>query len=567
MTLSTNRTNVAQDARILAFCALLLTACERPNPAPENGAQGPWFQDMAAARGIDFVHESGHGKEFYPPEIVAGGVALLDMDGDGDLDIYLVQSGRVEAENTERPGNQLYRNLGEGTFENCTADSGADDRGYGMGAATGDFDNDGFTDIYVTNLGRNALLKGSGEGTFTDVTDVAGVGDQGFGSSAAFVDFDHDGDLDLYVANYLAWSVAMERECSNSAGQRDYCAPGVYNAPSVDVLYRNEGDGTFEDVTEAAGLSAGFGTGLGLACGDFTGDGLEDFFVANDGRPDQLWVNLGEGQFEDRGLTLGCALDNNGVAKAGMGVAAGDIDDDGDLDLLVSNLRRESDSLFINRGTHFEDATAVSGLGLIGRAFTRFGTGWADFDNDGVLDLYQANGRVVTDVDGHGSADPFAEPNLLYRGILGGRFEEVARRGGTAELLVHTSRGAAFGDLDNDGSIDVVVVNRDGAPYLLLNTVSDPGHWLMVRVLDEHGRDALGASVTIELDGRTLRRDVRTAYSYCAASDARVHFGLGSHTAVGSLAVRWVDGLQASYPVSGVDRVLEIRREDGPTDD
>jgi len=554
------RTSPGRKQLIIALCWALFAGCGGPDSAPENAPMSPWFEDRADASGVDFIHQSGHQTEFYSPEIVAGGLALLDVDGDGLLDIYLVQSGQIRATADEGPGNQLYHNRGDGSFEDWTASSGADDRGYGMGAASGDFDNDGVMDIYVTNVGPNVLFKGNGDGTFIDVTEKAGVGDSGFGSSAAFVDFDHDGDLDLYVANYLDWSVETERECANSAGQRDYCAPGVYNAPSIDVLYRNRGDGTFEDITEAAGIAAAFGTGLGVACGDFTGNGWEDVFVANDGRPDQLWVNLGTGKFEDRGLRLGCALDNNGVAKAGMGVAAADIDDDGDLDLLVSNLRRESDSLFINQGTHFQDATAVSGLGLIGRAFTRFGTGWADFDNDGVLDLYQANGRVVTDVDGHRSSDPFAEPNLVYRGIRGGRFEELAQRGGTENALIHTSRGAAFGDLDNDGGIDVVVMNRDGAPYLLYNTVGGAGHWLTVRVLDDHGRDAIGASVTIELDGRRVRRDVRTAYSYCAASDPRVHFGLGARTSVPKLVVRWVDGLETTHPVPGVDRILEIRR-------
>jgi len=544
--------------------ALSLAACGGDAPTARTAGAGTqsaaWFREVAAESGVDFEHRSGHDGEFYTPEVVTGGIALADVDGDGDLDLYLVQAGSIVAPPAERPGNRLYSNRGDGSFEDITDGSGANDRGYGIGVASGDYDDDGNVDLYVTNVGPNALLRGAGDGTFSDVTEAAGVGDPGFGSSAAFVDYDADGDLDLYVANYLVWSVEAEQECSNSLGQSDYCAPSVYNAPAVDVLYRNEGDGTFTDVTEEAGLTASFGTGLGVACGDFTGDGRVDFFVANDGRPDQLWVNLGDGRFEDRALIMGCAIDNNGVAKAGMGVAVGDLDDDGDLDLLVSNLRRESDSLYLNQGEYFEDATAVSGLSLLSRQFTRFGTGWLDFDNDGQLDLYQANGRVVTDVDGHGTGDPLAEPNLLYRGTPGGGFEEVLPRGGTDPVRIHTSRGAAFGDVDGDGAIDVVVANRDAAPYVLRNVAGARGNWLLVRVLDEHGRDALGASVTIELDGRTVTRDVRTAYSYCSASDPRVHFGLGSHERVDSLAVRWPDGTRQSVAAPAVNRVFEVWR-------
>jgi hypothetical protein len=459
-----------------------------------------------------------------------------------------------------RPANELWRNRGDRGFEDVSAASGADDRGYGIGAATGDSDGDGRIDLYVTNVGPNRLFRSLGAARFRDATDAAGVGDPGFGSSAAFFDADADGDLDLFVANYLVWSVAAERECSNDLGQRDYCAPGIYAAPAIDVFYRNAGDGTFRDETRAAGFAAAFGTGLGVVCGDFTGDGRADVFVANDGMPNQLWVNLGTGRFEDRALLLGCAMDQDAKPKAGMGVAAGDVDEDGDLDLLVANLRRETDSLFLNRGGGFADATALAGLGETSRAFTRFGIGWVDFDDDGYLDLYQACGRIATEADGHGTADVLAEPNLLHRGAPGGRFREVLPRGGTEALRVHTSRGAAFGDLDDDGGQDVVVVNKDAPPYVLRNVVPRRGHWLTVRVLDERGSDAIGATLTLRAGGRSLRRDVRTAQGYCSASDPRVHFGLGASTQVDALEVRCVDGSTATFPVAGVDRVLEIRR-------
>jgi len=535
-----------------------------PSPTPEAAPGPPWFEEGAAAAGIAFVHRSGHREgRFLIPEVVAGGGALLDADDDGRLDVYLVQSGELTVPREARPGNALFRNRGGRSFEDVSAASGADDRGYGMGAATGDADGDGRIDLYVTNVGPNVLLRNRGEARFEDVTAAAGVGDPGFGSSAAFFDADRDGDLDLFVANYLVWSVAKEKECSDAFGRPDYCAPALYNAPATDVLYRNRGAGTFEDVTAAAGLAHAAGTGLGVVAGDFDGDGWPDLFVANDGRPNRLWINQGEMRFEDRGLLLGCAMDQDGIAKAGMGIAVADLEDDGDLDLLVANLRRESDSLFRNVGGAFADETGTSGLWKSTRHVTRFGIGWFDFDDDGWLDLFEACGRVAGEENPHSSEDRLAEPNLLFRGQEDARWEEVTPRGGTAEPRIRTSRGAAFGDLDGDGGVDVVVANRDAPPDLLWNVHPDRGRWLQVRALDPAGRDALGARIDLTVGGRTIHREVRTASSYCAASDPRVHFGLGSAARVEGLRVRWPDGIEESFPPPDLDRELVLRRGSG----
>ena len=527
--------------------------------ASANPAPAPWFEEVAAKRGLSFIHDSGHRDGRYlMPESAAGGGALIDIDGDGFLDAYLVQSAGA---------NRLFLGSGDGRFEDVTEGSGAGDTGYGMGVAAGDADNDGDLDLYVTNVGPNVLLRNDstdGQIHFTDITAQAGVGHPGFGSSAAFVDVDRDGDLDLFAVNYIVWSADGELDCWNSLGERDYCNPASYDTPAADVLYRNDGPGPdgaprFTDVSREAGLGRAFGNGLGIVAADVDGDRWIDIFVANDATENQLWMNLRDGmRFEDRALLMGCAMDEDGRAKAGMGVAAADVDDDGDPDLLVMNLTTESDSFYRNEGSYFADRTAAVGLGTVSRKLTRFGIGLADFDNDGRLDLYEAAGRVARQAERF-SEDPYAEPNLLFRDI-DGRFEEVLPRGGTAELLAGASRAAAFGDIDNDGGVDVLVVNRDGPAHLLRNTTRGRGHWLLLRVLDGHGRDALGARVRLQLGERRLTRDVRSAYSYCAANDPRVHVGLGQATEAQEVTVDWPDGTSELFGPFTADRIVTLRQ-------
>lgn len=553
----------------LLIVGLSTVACGAPSgdtvtPQAVATTTGPiWFEEVAGSRGVSFVHQSGHEARYLLPEIMGGGAALFDMDGDGDLDVLLVQSGRVSAPAGTPAGHRLYRNGGDGRFEDVSAEHGiASVAGYGMGVATGDYDNDRDVDLYITGLGSNVLLQNDGRGRFVDVTRTAGVAGAGWSTSAIFVDVEADGHLDLFVTRYLDWSADAERECYSLTGVVDYCSPKNYDAPTTDLLFHNNGNGTFTDVSRPAGLGSAVGNGLGVIADDANGDGRVDIFVANDGTPNHLWSALGGGRFSESALLAGVAIDQDGTPKAGMGVHVADVDDDGDNELIVMNLDTESDSFFRNEGPFFVDDTTSVGLRVASRRFTRFGVALLDFDNDGRLDLYEANGRVGLQAEAFGP-DPYAEPNLLFRGLPDGRFEEVQPRGGTAQPLVATSRAAAFGDLDNDGGIDILVANRDAAPHLLHNVVSGRGHWLLMRVLDGRGRDAIGASLSIAAGSRTLRRDVRTGYSYLAANDPRVHVGLGDVRSVDAVTVRWPDGTRERFGPFDADRIVELRRGSG----
>ena len=515
-------------------CAVL-SGCSAP---PE--IETTWFEEEARTRGIDFVHRSGFTGRPLLPEITGSGVALADLDGDGDLDAYLVQAGSLwdgQAE-AERTGNRLFLNDGTGRFEEAES-HGARDTGYGMGVAAGDYDNDGDVDLYVTNVGPNVLLRNHGNAVFEDVSAQAGVADAGWSTSAAFLDLDGDGDLDLVHANYINWSRETEMDCYLGS-LLTYCPPLAYNSPTADRLYRNNGDGTFTDRTTGSGLNQAFGNGFGLVGADFDANGLTDFAIANDMTVDHLWLNQGGLVFEERGHLWGSAVDEHGVAKAGMGIAAADIDDDGDSDFMVVNLQGQTDSFFRNEGGFFRDATAELGLGATGR-YTRWGIAVVDFDNDGRLDLYEANGMVGTEtLDEQPTQLEFDEPNVLFRGTADGRFEEVMPRGAVQPPLVHTSRGLAVGDVDGDGGLDLLIANRDAPPYLLMNRVSARGNWLRFRaVLGKPGRDAHGATVSALVDGKRIYRDVRPEGSYLSASDPGVHFGLGGTSMASDVQVVW----------------------------
>ena len=477
---------------------------------------------------------------------MSGGGGWVDYDSDGDLDLYLVQGGEIEprrAESAESlPGDRLYRNDGE-SFVDVTGIAIGHRPEYGMGVAVGDYDGDGAPDLYVTNLGPNVLLRNNGDGTFHETTAQAGVGDPGWGTSAAFLDYDADGHLDLFVVNYIHWRADSEIRCHPGGRERDYCHPSNYNAPATDVLFRNRGDGTFENATRSTGIDTFFGNGLGVAIADFDGNGYPDLYVANDGMPNQLWLNQDGERFANEALLAGAAVNRMGTAEAGMGVAAIDLDGDLRTDIFMTHLRDETNTLYLNRGAWFEDVTAGIGLAAPSIGSTGFGTGFADFDHDGLLDLLVVNGRVGRGERLRNPADPFAEPNQLFRGLGAARFEQVQAG---VETPVETSRAAAFGDYDRDGDVDAAVINNDG-PVRLLRNETASGAWLRVRALGRSGWAALGAQIDVSTADRTQRRQQVGAYSYCSANDPAAHFGLAASSTVESVTVRWPEGARQRW--------------------
>ena len=539
----------------------------------------PLFTERAEQTGLRFKHYNGMTGKFYLPEITGGGAALFDFDNDGDLDVFLVQGNVLEPgtkpgetlfpwRGAEPPRGRLFRNdltVGKEarlTFTDVTQQSGIVANGYGMGVASGDINNDGLPDLYLTNLGSNQLYLNKGDGKFVDITKESGAGDPRWSTSASFFDYDRDGWLDLMLVNYAEFSVTNSPNCYAATTARDYCTPRVFRAPGNRLL-RNQGKGVFEDVTVSAGIDKEFGHGLGVVTADFNGDDWIDIYVANDGDHNQLWLNQKNGKFVNDALLAGAAVNRNGQAEAGMGVDAGDFDGNGTDDIFVTHLMDETNTLYVNLGeTFFEDRTREAGLGMPGRRFTGFGTVFVDYDNDGWLDLFVTNGAVQLLPDLLRRKDPFplGQPDQLFRNTGKGSFVEVVNDVGPEFQLLEVGRGVAAGDVDNDGDTDLLVANNNGRARLFLNEVGNRNHWLGLRLVAKNGRDLLGAQVEIVVaKDRILRRRVRTDGSYLSANDPRVLVGLGAATRVQAVRVSWPDGTAEEFKDVAVDKYTTLK--------
>jgi hypothetical protein len=535
---------------------------------------------VAPSVGLDFVHRSGRTGEYYFPEMSGAGAALVDYDNDGDLDVYLVQGGSLKAPGdatgrsseprTGADADHLYRNelTGPGRglrFTDVTARSGIATRGYGQGVAAADYDNDGLVDLYVTSFGPNQLLRNQGDGTFRDVTAVAKADDPRWSTSASFVDLDRDGWLDLYVANYVDYVFSITKRCSTGAGKREYCGPRSYR-PLPHRLLRNAANGSFQDVSGRAGILASPGNGLGVVAADFDKDGWPDIYVANDQMENFLWLNQHDWTFREAALEAGAAVSAAGSAQAGMGVDAGDFDNDGDDDLFLTHLTGQYSTLYVNEGgARFSDRSLLAGVAGPSRLMTGFGAAWLDVDNDGWLDLFAVNGAVaaIDALVNAGDRFPYHQPKQLFHNNRDGTFREATREGGAALAVSDVGRGAAFGDIDNDGDTDILITQIDGPVRLLINQIGSRQHWLGVRLMTGK-RDALGAVAVLKREGQgTLTRRARSDASYLSANDPRLLFGLGQSPRPGVLDVRWPDGRRERFRNLGVDRYVTVRQGQG----
>ena len=524
------------------------------------------FRDVTKETGITFRHTDGSSGKRYIMETVAGGLALFDYDNDGDVDIYFLNGAPLKgAKFDASPKNALYRNEGNWKFTDVTKQARVGDTGYGLGVAAGDYDNDGDLDLYVNNHGPNVLYRNDGNGAFTDVTKKAGVANGSHtGAGACFLDMDKDGDLDLYVSSYFDFSYEKHRT-GVADGFPVYIGPASFPA-AHDVLYRNNGNGTFTDVSKSAGVAEYASWGMGMVCGDYDNDGDTDIFVANDGAGNFLFENDGTGKFEEMGLMAGVAYDTHGDGQGSMGADFGDYDNDGLLDFYVTSYQGQLATLYKNLGDNtFDDVTRLTGAGEGTIAHVTWGNGFVDFDNDGDRDIFVACGHLLDNVELFDDRSSYFATNVLLMNTGDGKFVNVSKQSGDGMKVKLSSRSAGFDDLDNDGDVDVVILNSRREPTILRNDSPSKGHWLQVRLRGvKTNRDGVGARVKVVAGDLMLSDEVHSGRGYQSHYGTRLHFGLGDCEKVDRIEVRWIGGAVDLFKDIAVDQLLTITERTGP---
>jgi hypothetical protein len=523
------------------------------------------FSDVTAASGIKFRHVNGAFGKKYLPETLGSGCAFLDFDNDGWQDVLLINSMPWPSRQGPPAYPALYRNNHNGTFTDVTRQAGLAVQMYGLGVAAADYDNDGNIDIYITALGANHLFRNLGGGRFKDVTSTAGVGDPGFSTSAMWFDYDRDGKLDLFVANYVQWTAETDLYCTLDGKTKSYCTPESYKGQSA-TLYRNRGDGTFEDVTRKAGLYDPSSKALGVALIDVDADGWPDIFVANDTQPNKLYRNRHDGTFVDQGMTAGVAFNEAGVARAGMGVDAADYDGSGRQAIIIGNFSNEMMALYANEGNGlFIDEAPSSTIGQASLLTLTFACFFFDADLDGLLDIFAANGHVSDDINHVQPKVTYAQPAHLFRNLGGKKFENVSTKYGTALQQRVVARGAAYGDFDNDGDLDLLITTNNGPARLLRNDGGNRNHMLRVKAIGtESNRDGIGAKVRVTTESGSVRQAMmKTGSSYCSQSELPLTFGLGTSTSVKSIEITWPNGKLERLPGTTADQVVTVQEGKG----